>query len=507
MATLKRNLIFNYFGSFLIAIFQFITIPFYIKLLGKDAYGLVGFYSTLQAVFIIFDLGISATFNREMAKASSQEGSGQYANNLFRTFEVLYWLIALVVGLLVITLSSFIANHWIGDKVLPQDVKLQSVIMMGVLLLFRWPIALYTGGLFGLQQQVSYNIINLIAEFTKALGAILLLYFYNSDIRIFFVWQIVISALVLFVLRLVLKHKMPPASEKPVFNFGLIASLRKFTLGMSGISLISILVYEADKIFVAKLTTLALLGIYTTTSSVASSLSRFSSPLGQSFYPRIVQEVQKNNSIEVAKLFKNASQLMAVLVSPVSLLIFFFSKELLLLWTKNEEFSAIGADLLKMFIIGNLAVTFNAIPYILQLSYGYTKLTFYQNVFLFIVLIPSLLIVVPKYGVQGAAFLWMSSNVIVFCASSFIMFKKYLSADRNYWYLHFIIKPVLISILCLSVFRYLFDLFQIEGVLNRSVYFTISLILSSIVLMLSYTNYRNAVIKFIGNFGSKIQTK
>jgi len=138
MATLKRNLIFNYFGSFLIAIFQFITIPFYIKLLGKDAYGLVGFYSTLQAVFIIFDLGISATFNREMAKASSQEGSGQYANNLFRTFEVLYWLIALVVGLLVITLSSFIANHWIGDKVLPQDVKLQSVIMMGVLLLLAF---------------------------------------------------------------------------------------------------------------------------------------------------------------------------------------------------------------------------------------------------------------------------------------------------------------------------------------------------------------------------------
>ena len=507
MATLKRNLIFNYFGSFLIAIFQFITIPFYIKLLGKDAYGLVGFYSTLQAVFIIFDLGISATFNREMAKASSQEGTAQYANNLFKTFEILYWLIALVVGLLVIAFSSIIANYWIGDKVLPKDVKLQSVIMMGVLLLFRWPIALYTGGLFGLQQQVSYNIINLIAEFVKAFGAILLLYFYNADIRIFFVWQVIISAFVMFVLRLVLKRKMPQTTEKPVFNFGLIASLRKFTLGMSGISLISILVYEADKLSVAKLTTLALLGVYTTTSSVASSLSRFSSPLGQSFYPRMVQEVQKSNSNELAKLFNKASQLMAVLVTPVSFLIFFFSKELLLIWTKNVEFSAIGADLLKIFIIGNLAVTFNGIPYILQLSYGYTKLTFYQNVFLLIVLIPALLIVVPKYGVKGAALLWMFSNVLVFCTSSFIMFKKYLSADRNYWYVHFIIKPVLISILCLSAFRYLFDYIQIEGIITRLGYFIIALLLSFVVLLLSYSNYRNATMKFISNLGSKIQIK
>ena len=503
MATLKRNLIFNYFGSFLIAIFQFITIPFYIKLLGKDAYGLVGFYSTLQAVFIIFDLGISATFNREMAKASSQEGTGQYANNLFKTFEVIYWLIAMAVGLLVVAFSSIIANHWIGDKVLPTDVKLQSVIMMGVLLLFRWPIALYTGGLFGLQQQVSYNVINLIAEFAKALGAILLLYFYNSDIRIFFVWQVVVNIFVMFVLRVLLKRKMPTAPEKPVYNFGLITSLRKFTLGMSGISLISILVYEADKLAVAKLTTLALLGVYTTTSSVASSLSRFSSPLGQSFYPRMVQEVQKNNPFELAKLFNNASKLMAVLVIPVSFLIFFFSKELLLIWTKNAEFSAIGADLLKIFIIGNLAVTLNGIPYIVQISHGYTKLTLYQNIFLLIFLIPSLLIVVPKYGVQGAAILWMSSNVLVFCASSFIMFKKFLSTDRNFWYLHFIAKPILISVFCIMGCRVLFDFFKIQGVIVSLGYFLLTFLVCTLILMLSYTTYRHATLQFIGKWRYK----
>ena len=44
--------------------------PFYIKLLGIEAYGLVGFYVTLLAALQVLDLGISPTINREMARHS-----------------------------------------------------------------------------------------------------------------------------------------------------------------------------------------------------------------------------------------------------------------------------------------------------------------------------------------------------------------------------------------------------------------------------------------------------
>jgi O-antigen/teichoic acid export membrane protein len=490
MATLKRNLIFNYLGSFLIAIFQFISIPFYIKLLGKDAYGLVGFYGTLQAVFIIFDMGISATFNREMAKNASGAENAQYAKNLFKTFETVYWGIAIAVGALIVLFSSVIATHWINDTVLPSHVKIQSVIMMGILLLFRWPIGLYTGGLFGLQQQVVYNLINLIVECLKAGGSILLLYMFKPDIRLFFGWQMLMTAITMVVLRIVLKRKMPSTTLQPVFNAKLITSLRHFTLGMSGISMISIVVYEADKMVVAKLTTLALLGIYSTTSSVASSLSRFSSPIGQSVYPRMVQEVQKNNTDALANLFNKSSQLMAVLVIPVSFLIFFFSKELLFLWTKNETFATTGDILLKFFILGNLAVTLNAMPYMLQLSYGYTKLTLMQNIILLVTLVPALFIVVPIYGAAGAAFLWMTSNILVLIISSFVMFRKFLPTHRNFWYVHYILKPVVIGFCSLLGCRILFNYAHLQGLWNIVGFIAASGIVSFIVLASTYTSFR-----------------
>jgi len=38
----------------------------YIKFLGIKAYGLVGFFATLQRLFIILDMGLSTTLNREL---------------------------------------------------------------------------------------------------------------------------------------------------------------------------------------------------------------------------------------------------------------------------------------------------------------------------------------------------------------------------------------------------------------------------------------------------------
>ena len=49
------------------AIMGIIFIPFYIKYLGIELYGLVGFFAILQAWFLLIDMGIVPTLSREMA--------------------------------------------------------------------------------------------------------------------------------------------------------------------------------------------------------------------------------------------------------------------------------------------------------------------------------------------------------------------------------------------------------------------------------------------------------
>lgn len=73
---------------------ELIVIPLYIKFLGIEAWGLVGFFATLLVTFGLLDMGLSTTINREMARLSVLPGKEQEMRNLVRTLEVIYWGIA-----------------------------------------------------------------------------------------------------------------------------------------------------------------------------------------------------------------------------------------------------------------------------------------------------------------------------------------------------------------------------------------------------------------------------
>lgn len=64
---LKKNIIANYFGQFYIIIIGIVMVPFYLKYLGAEAYGLVGFFALMQSWMMLLDMGISPTLGREVA--------------------------------------------------------------------------------------------------------------------------------------------------------------------------------------------------------------------------------------------------------------------------------------------------------------------------------------------------------------------------------------------------------------------------------------------------------
>ena len=61
MTQFKRNLIANFVGRGWVALMGIAFIPLYIKFMGIESYGLVGFFTTFQAVFALLDLGLTTT--------------------------------------------------------------------------------------------------------------------------------------------------------------------------------------------------------------------------------------------------------------------------------------------------------------------------------------------------------------------------------------------------------------------------------------------------------------
>jgi hypothetical protein len=137
-------------------------VPVYIYYLGIESYGLIGFYTTLISSFAILDFGLSTTLNREIAKAKATSPNPVQLRNLVYTLEIVYWIIGIVICLSVVMLSGVIANNWLkAEHVSAQTIK-SSIILMGLVISFQWPISLYHGGLMGMEKQVLYNIISVI---------------------------------------------------------------------------------------------------------------------------------------------------------------------------------------------------------------------------------------------------------------------------------------------------------------------------------------------------------
>ena len=64
----RRNVLASFAGKMLTALLSLAFTPLFSRLLGMEAYGLIGFSITLNAALNLLDMGFSATMNREMAQ-------------------------------------------------------------------------------------------------------------------------------------------------------------------------------------------------------------------------------------------------------------------------------------------------------------------------------------------------------------------------------------------------------------------------------------------------------
>ena len=105
----------------------------------------------------------------------------------------------------------------------------------------------------GLQKQVLLNAINVGISTLRGAGAVLILWLVSPTIQAFFLWQIVISIINTFFLVLFLWRRLPLGDNKAVFQKQLLKSIWRFTAGMSGISILAVILTQMDKVILSKM--------------------------------------------------------------------------------------------------------------------------------------------------------------------------------------------------------------------------------------------------------------
>ena len=447
MSILKKNIAANFAGNIWQALMALAFIPLYIKFMGVESYGLIGIFATLQGLFVLLDMGLGATLTREMARLSVLPGREQEMRDLVRSLEVIYWSVAIFIGIVIMAIAPFVAHYWVkANHLSPQTIE-QALRIMGFAMALQWPASFYSGGLIGLQRLVLLNVTNSTMNTLRGGGAVLILWLLSPTIQAFFLWQIIISAINTCLLAFFLWHSLPCTEKRATFQKQLLAGVWRFAAGMSGISILAAILTQLDKLILSRMLTLEIFGYYTLAGVFSISIYRLVGPVFSAVYPKFTQLVSLSDQDGLKQLYHKSCQFISVLILPVAGIIAMFSYDILLIWTQDPV-TAENCHLLVSIIISGAALNgVMYIPYALQLAHGWTKLSLYVNSISVVLLVPLIIYLTRHYGAVGGASVWVILNAGYFFISMPLVHKRLLPHENWRWYWQDVGLPLIASLI------------------------------------------------------------
>jgi O-antigen/teichoic acid export membrane protein len=420
-------------------------VPLYIKYLGIEAYGLIGLFAVLQAWLSLLDMGMTPALNREMARYTGGNHSATSIRDLLRSVEIISVCVAVLMGLGIWSASDWLARDWLRAEELPINAVAQAFAIMGVVTALRFVEGIYRSAIIGLQRQVLFNVVNSLLATLRGLGAVGVLIWLSSTIEAFFVWQGLVSIISLGVMAVYTYRIIPEGERRGRFCMHALRGVGRFAGGMMGITFLALLLTQIDKILLSRLLPLSDYGYYTVATIVAGALHMLTGPIVQAWVPRLVELHAQDNQVELISKYHQGAQLVSVILGSAALIMVVFSETILQLWTHDAELSSRSATLLSLLALGNLLNGLMWIPYQTQLVYGWTSLATVVNIISVAIIVPAILWATPRYGAEGAAWVWVSLNAGYALIGVQFMYRKILMTEKWQWYLQDLLQPLLVA--------------------------------------------------------------
>ena len=290
--TIKKNIISNYFGNTWVTIMSLIFPPIYIKLLGIEAYGIIGFFSTLQ-ILGIFDGGISTAMHRKISALSIAKKNTSKIGNIIRTTEIIYWTIALIICLMIFLSATYFSNQWLLSVKFSNQVIEKVLMISGLIIFFQWPSIIYKQSLMALNKQLEANLIHSIYISTRGIITVSALLFISKSIITLFVCFLLAELINTITLYMYVRSYV--TFKNVSFRKEIFIEEWKFSSRLMIISALSLITSQIDKILLSKLISLENFGYYTLSTFIAFNIYKIFTPIVASINPTLIKLVKEND--------------------------------------------------------------------------------------------------------------------------------------------------------------------------------------------------------------------
>ncbi|MBB3349633.1 lipopolysaccharide biosynthesis protein [Sphingomonas sp. BK069] len=439
-----RNFIAGVASSGWTALIGLLVVPWYIRYLGIEAYGMIGVHLTLQSLFVLLDLGLSPAVSREVARAGVS-GHMAAARRLVHSMSVLFVVAGCLVAALLAAMAPWIARDWLHAGSLPTGQVTLALALSAVTVGLRWPATLYTGVLNGTRRIDLASAITIATTTLANGGAVAVLAFVEPSLRAFFLWQAAVGLLHSLAMRHAARRAIgQDATDR--FDWTAIRSIWRFSAGMAGVAATGIVFSQIDKVVLMRTATLVQVGHYTIAIALTSVLYRLITPAFNVVYPQFCSLVEAGSEHDLSRQYHASTRLFLSLILPAAMSIVVGAPSILALWVHDPTIVQQTSLIVVLLCLGTAAHCIMYFPYALQLAKGNTTLPLTINLCLSLVFLPLVIVLALARGAVGVAAAWLVLHLCYVALGTWLTHRHILPGEGRRWATKAVGPPLAISV-------------------------------------------------------------
>jgi O-antigen/teichoic acid export membrane protein len=344
--------------------------------------------------------------------------------------------VALAGGGAMLAASGYIAHDWLRASRLPISEVQTAVQLMAVIIAMRWMCGLYRGVVSGSERLVWLGGYNATISTLRFIAVLPALMFIGVTPTIFFGFQLGVAAIELVVLLFYAYRILPdiPRGQQLPWDWSPLKPVLKFSITIAFTSSVMVLVTQTDKLVLSNILPLAEYGYFTLAVLVAGGVTMISGPISGAIMPRMSKLEAEGDHAGLIRVYRRATQLVAVLAGAASITLAFWAEPLLWAWTGDRFLAHKAAPILSLYALGNGVLSVAGFPYYLQYAKGDLRLHLIGNAIFVVLLIPPIIWAASTYGGVGAGYVWLGINLLSFVAWLPLVHRKFEPGLNLRWY-------------------------------------------------------------------------
>lgn len=420
--SLKKNTVWNFVGSVAPMLLGLVTIPYIIKQIDVEAFGILTLVWSLIGYFSIFDFGIG--------RALTHQVSSNIANNalkslpsIIKTGLLLMLLTGFIGGFILALLAHQLGTDWLNVSVGLQSNTIQCLLIAAIGIPFTTVSTGLKGVLEGFEDFKAASVLRIILGVSNFGLPALTIMFIDKSLEAM-VTSLVIARLIVMIAHIVVINKR--LSAKVIIGAKMAEkvetkSILTFGAWMTLSNIISPLMVTADRFIISYMMGAGLVAFYTVPFDFIVRLLVIPAALTGVLFPRF-SYLFRNSFSEVKPLYRKSFYLILSVMGFISISFALGSYFGLSLWL-GESFAEKSWIIASILAIGLLFNSLAQIPHAAVQASGDVKITSVIHLFEFIFYVPLLYLSLHYYGLIGAAAVWVlrvfaDFVVLTICAKS-----------------------------------------------------------------------------------------